>query len=68
MALALTDAQMKIITDAARQVPVEKRDLYLRRIAAMLELRCGRGGYLDTDVLDVSELALCGLIQETDAA
>ena len=49
---------------AARTVPVEKRDLYLERIAAMLVLR-GRGRFNDADVADVAQLALCGLIQQT---
>jgi hypothetical protein len=33
-------------------VPVEKRDLYLQRISAMLTLR-GRGHYNDRDVMEV---------------
>ncbi|MGC2748260.1 MAG: hypothetical protein WA309_12485 [Pseudolabrys sp.] len=54
--------------DAARLVPVEKRDVYLQRIASMLLLR-GRGRFTDTDVADVVSLALCKLIHQcTDAA
>ena len=34
--IALTDSQLEIVTDAVHMVPVEKRDLYLQRIAAML--------------------------------
>ena len=68
MALALTDTQMKIVMDGARSLPVDKRDLYLQRIAAMLELRRKRFGNLDSDVLDVAQLALSGLVQQTDAA
>jgi hypothetical protein len=45
---------------------VEKRDLYLQRIAAMLRMR-GRGHFTDADVTDVASLALAGLIH-TDAA
>jgi hypothetical protein len=52
---------------AARAVPVDKRDVYLQRIAAMLALR-GRGRFTDTDVADVAQLALAGLVQHTDAA
>jgi|RhiMetdeSRZDD1v2_1073273.scaffolds.fasta_scaffold412737_2 hypothetical protein len=40
--VGLSHSQHQIITDAARMLPVEKRDLYLQRIAAMLTLR-GRG-------------------------
>ena len=49
---------------AARSVPVEKRDVYLQRIAAMLTMR-GRGHFADADVADVMQLALAGLIQQT---
>lgn len=52
--------------DAARTLPVEKRDLYLQRIAAMLALR-GRGHFGDSDVQEVTALALWGLVH-TDAA
>ena len=47
---------------AARVLPVEKRDIFLQRVAAMLALR-GRGRFTDTDVADVAQLALAGLIQ-----
>ena len=65
--LGLTDYQLKIVMAAARLVPVEKRDTFLQRIAAMLALR-GRGRFTDTDVADVAQLALCGLIQSADTA
>jgi hypothetical protein len=60
--LGLTDYQLKIVMGAARSVPVEKRDVYLQRIAAMLAMR-GRGRFTDTDVADVAQLALARLIQ-----
>jgi hypothetical protein len=34
----------------------------------MLELPRGRDGYRDSDVLDVAQLALSGLVQQIDAA
>jgi hypothetical protein len=37
--IGLTDTQLKIVMSAARLVPVEKRDVYLQRIAAMLAFR-----------------------------
>ena len=46
--IGLTDTQLKIVMNAARLVPVEKRDIFLQRIAAMLALR-GRGRFTDTD-------------------
>ena len=45
-------------------MPIEKRDVYLQRIAAMLAVR-GRDRFTDTDVADVAQLALCGLVQQT---
>ena len=42
--------------DTERTLPVEKRDLYLQRIAAMLTQR-NRGHVTDADVTDVAKLA-----------
>ena len=51
--------------DAAHIVPIEKRDVYLQRIAAMLTMR-GRGHFGDSDV---ARLALAGLVhQSADSA
>jgi len=65
--IGLTDTQFKIVMNAARLLPVEKRDIFLQRIAAMLAVR-GRGRFTDTDVADVAQLALAGLIQTADSA
>ena len=62
--IGLTDTQLQVVMRAARSIPVEKRDTFLQRIAAMLALR-GRGRFTDTDVADVAHLALCGLVQQT---
>ena len=62
--IGLTDSQLRVVMDAARTLPVEKRDVYLQRIAAMLALR-GRGHFGDADVMDVAQLALAGLVQQT---
>ena len=62
--LGLTDYQLKIVMAAARSVPVEKRDVYLQRIAGMLAMR-GRGRFTDSDVGEVAQLALAGLVQQT---
>ena len=54
--------QLRTVMDMARLLPVEKRDLYLQRIAAMLTMR---GGQLtDSDVAEVVKLALAGLVQQ----
>lgn len=63
----LTDTQLKMVMNAARLIPVEKRDTFPQPIAAMLALR-GRGRFTDTDVADVAQLALAGLIQTADSA
>jgi hypothetical protein len=50
--VSLSDTQLAAVMDAARTVPVEKRSIYLQRIAARLALR-GRGRFTDGDVSDV---------------
>ena len=64
--IGLTDSQLQVIMHAARSIPVEKRDTFLQRIAAMLALR-GRGRFTDTDVADVAQLAMAGLVQTPTA-
>ena len=64
--LGLTDNQLRAVMDIANGVPVEKRDLYLQRIAAMLTVR-GRGHFNDADVADVARLALTGLAHQPAA-
>ena len=58
--MGLTDSQLATVMDAARTLPVEKRDLYLQRLAAMLTMR-GRGHFNDADVTDVARLSMAGL-------
>jgi hypothetical protein len=60
--LGLTDSQLTTVMDMARVLPVEKRSIYLKRIAAMLMMR-GRGHFNDADVGDVAKFALTGLAQ-----
>ena len=64
--LGLTDNQLRVVMDAAHMVPLEKRDIYLQRIAAMLTMR-GRGHFTDGDVTDVAKLALTGLAHQPAA-
>jgi hypothetical protein len=61
--VSLTDSQLAAVMDAARCLPIEKRDLFLQRIAAMLTLR-GRGHFGDADVTAVAQLALRGLVHQ----
>jgi hypothetical protein len=58
--------QLRIVMQGASALPVEKRDLYLQRIAAMLALR-GRGHFNDDDVAEVAKLALTGLARQPAA-
>ena len=64
--VGLTDPQLKIVMTAANAVPVERRSVFLQRIAAMLTQR-GHGHVTDADVMDVAQLALCGLVQQPAA-
>jgi hypothetical protein len=63
--LALSDTQLTVVMAAASGLPVEKRALFLERVAARLAL-CGR--FTDADLDDAVHTALCGLIQESSAA
>jgi hypothetical protein len=64
--LELTDSQLATVMDAARILPIEKRSVYLQRIAQMLKMR-GPGHFNDADVSDVAKLALAGLVQTADS-
>jgi len=59
--LALNDSQLKLVMAAAGGLEVEKRDLFLQRVAAKLELRGHR--FTDVDLETAIRLALTGLIQ-----
>jgi hypothetical protein len=60
--IGLTDPQLKIIMTAANAVPVERRDIFLQRVGAMLRMR---GRFTDADVADVAALAACGLVHQS---
>ena len=69
MMVSLNDTQLKTVMSAAARVPHEKRDLFLRRTASMLELRRGRRRrYDDRDVEEISQRALVGLVHEHEPA
>jgi hypothetical protein len=63
--IGLTDTPLQVVMHAARSISVEKRDIFLQRIAAMLALRGRSRRFGDADVADVAQLALCGLVQQT---
>jgi hypothetical protein len=62
--LALSDDQLTVVMTAARGLPVEKRSVFLERVAARLELV---GSFTNRDFDDAVRLALRGLIQESAA-
>ena len=62
--ISLTDHQLSTVMAAARTMPVERRDIFLQRVGAMLRIR---GRFTDDDVADVTRLALTGLVQQPAA-
>jgi hypothetical protein len=64
MPLSLSDSQLSIVVQAASGIDPERRDLFLQRIGAMLKLR---GRFSDSDVIEVTRLALAGLIHQPAA-
>ena len=63
--LALSDTQLAVVMTAAGGLPVEKRALFLERVAAWLQLR---GRFTDADLDDAVRTALGGLVQVISAA
>jgi hypothetical protein len=59
--LALSDDQLAMVMTAAGSLPVEKRSVFLKRIAARLQLRGPR--FIDADLGAAIQVALTGLIQ-----
>jgi hypothetical protein len=60
--LALTDSQLQIVMDAAQPLPVDKRETFLWRVSARLQLQ--RRQFDDDDVATAVRAALVGLVQE----
>jgi len=59
--LALSDSQLQIVMTAAGGLPVEKRSVFLERVAARLQLRGPH--FTDADLGAAIQAALTGLIQ-----
>jgi hypothetical protein len=57
--LSLSDSQMRAVMAVAKTLPVEKRDLFLQRLGAMMELRGRR--YADRHLQELAQLAATGL-------
>ncbi len=60
--ISLTDGQLGVLMQAARSLPPSRRDLFLRRVSAMLKLR---GRFSHGDIAEIARLALIGLVHET---
>ena len=58
--ISLSDKQMEIILAAARAVPVEKRNIFLKRVETALRLS-GNSSYADFDA--VVKVSAHGLVQ-----
>ena len=58
---ALSDAQLALVMTAAGGLPVEKRSVFLERVAARLRLHGPR--FTDADLGAAIQTALTGLIQ-----
>jgi hypothetical protein len=62
--LALNDAQLALVMTAAGGLPVEKRGLFLERVAARLTLH---GRFTNADLDDAVRVAPHGLVQNSAA-
>ena len=63
--ISLTNSQLQTLMTTASRLEPERRDLFLKRVGAMLKLR---RRFTDGDVADVAKLALSGLVQEPASA
>jgi len=59
--LAFNDSQLELVMVAARGVPIEKREVFLQRVATRLQLHGPR--FTDADLGAAIQAALTGLIQ-----
>lgn len=64
--ISLTDAQLDVVIRMAVDLPLEKRDAYLQRIAALLRQRAGR--HTVADVIAAAEISLRSLMVQHTAA
>jgi hypothetical protein len=58
--VAFTDSQLRTVSDAAERVPVEKRGVFLERVAARLQRQ---RGFTNADLDDAVRAALAGLVK-----
>jgi hypothetical protein len=60
--LSLNDKQLGDVVAGAADLPADKRTAYLERIAAHLQIRCGR--FNDGEVANAVQSARNGLVQK----
>ena len=65
--LALSDQQLRFITACCQPLPLEKRSLFLQRMAAHLEVRDRLRRPSDDDLEAACRAALTGLVHESAA-
>jgi hypothetical protein len=63
MTLGLSDSQLRYVTAAAQPLPVEKRSLFLQRLAAHLEKAGVNHHPSNADIESAVRAALRGLVQ-----
>jgi len=63
----LTDRQLAVVVAAAKPLPPEKRDAFLKRFSAMLEMRTRGRRINDVDVSSCATLGQTGLQQQFSA-
>jgi hypothetical protein len=63
--LSLNDNQLNAVVAGATDLPPDKRAAYLERVAAHLQIRCGR--FNDEDVVSAVQMARNGLAQKASA-
>ena len=68
MTLATTDAQLCYIMAACQPLEIEKRDTFLRRLVAILQIRDRLRRPTDDDIAAGCRQALAGLVHAAIAA
>jgi len=68
MAIGFSDVQLRALTEAATPLPPDKRETFLRRVAAYLEVRGVYHHARDCDVEAAIRSSLSGLVHHTSAA
>ena len=60
--LSLTYSELRIVQDAAQVIPVDRRSIFMERVAAMRKFR----SRTDDDLREIVQLATTGLLECCD--